>query len=169
MRRSAGLAAAVTWACGSRLGSFRKDRSAGSAYGACQTRFMTSPRTLSGLSWVWFTAWLLVGAGYALSFIGIASIGLFVLPLPVLATLLLVRRRQAIRGLPGLISGLAVPVLYVAYLNRAGPGTICTTVTGGQECNDEWSPWPWLAVGVILLGLGVAAFVDRQRRASHRS
>src|SRR5262249_17345733 len=28
------------------------------------------------------------------------------------------------------------PVLYVAYLNRAGAGTICTTVTGGQECND---------------------------------
>ena len=103
---------------------------------------MTSPRTLSGLPWVWFTAWLLVGAGYALSFIGIASIGLFVLPLP---------------------------VLYVAYLNRAGPGTICTTVAGGQECHDEWSPWPWLAVGVILFVVGVAAFIDRQRRASHRS
>jgi hypothetical protein len=130
---------------------------------------MPSPRTHSRLPWVWFTAWLLIGAGYALSFIGIASIGLFVLPLPVLATLLLVRRRQATSGLPGLISGLAVPVLYVAYLNRAGPGTICTTVTGGQACNDEWSPWPWLAVGVILFVFGLAAFIDRQRRASHRS
>jgi hypothetical protein len=130
---------------------------------------MTFGRALSRLPWVWFTAWLLVGAGYALSFIGIASIGLFVLPLPVLATLLLVRRRQATSGLPGLVSGLAVPVLYVAYLNRAGPGTICTTVTGGQACNDEWSPWPWLAVGVILFVFGVAAFIDRQRRANHRS
>jgi hypothetical protein len=136
---------------------------------AWQTRFMPSPRMLSRLPWVWFTAWLLVGAGYALSFIAIASIGLFVLPLPVLATLLLVRRRQGTSGLPGLISGLAVPVLYVAYLNRAGPGTICTTVTGGQECHDEWSPWPWLAVGVILFVVGVAAFIDRQRRASYRS
>jgi hypothetical protein len=109
-------------------------------------------------------AWLLVGAGYALSLIGVASIGLFVLPLPVL----LVRRQPAARGLSGLISGLGVPLLYVAYVNRAGPGTICTAVTGGQECNDEWSPWPWLAVGVILLVLGVAAFVGRQRRASLR-
>lgn len=127
---------------------------------------MTSSRAFSRLPWVWFSAWLLVGAGYALGFIGIASIGLFVLPFPVLATLLLVRQRQATTGLPGLITGLAVPVFYVACLNRAGPGTICTTVTGGQQCNDEWSPWPWLAVGVILLVVGVAMFSHRQRRAS---
>ena len=118
---------------------------------------------------MWFTAWLLVGAGYALSLVGIASIGLFVLPLPVLATVLLVRRQRATSGLPGLISGLAFPLLYVAYLNRAGPGTFCTIMTGGQECNDEWSPWPWLAVGVILLVLGVAVFVGLQRRTNLRS
>jgi hypothetical protein len=103
------------------------------------------------------------------SLIGIASIGLFVLPLPVLATVLLIRRQPATSGLPGLISGLGVPFLCVAYLNRAGPGTICSAVTGGPQCTDEWSPWPWLAVGVILLALGVAAFVGRQRRASLRS
>jgi len=115
---------------------------------------------------MWFTAWLLVGAGYALSLIGIASIGLFVLPLPVFATVLLARRRPATRGLPGLISGLGVPLLYVAYVNRAGPGTICAAVTGGQECTDESSPWPWLAVGVLLLVLGVAVLVGRRRPAS---
>ena len=130
---------------------------------------MTSPRTLFRLPWVWFTAWLLVGAGFAVGLIGIASIGLFVLPLVVLATVLLVRRQHAPSGLPGLISGLAIPLLYVAYLNRAGPGSICTTVTGGQECNDEWSPWPWLALGVMLFVLGVVVFIDRQRRASLRS
>jgi hypothetical protein len=70
---------------------------------------MTSPRTPTGLPWVWFTAWLLVGVGYSLSLIGIASIGLFVLPLPVLATVLLFRRQHAAIGWPGLISGLAVP------------------------------------------------------------
>jgi hypothetical protein len=136
---------------------------------AWQTGPMTSPRPFSRMPWVWFTAWLLVGAGYALSLVGVASIGLLVLPLPLLGTVLLARRQRASSGLPGLISGLAVPLLYVAYLNRAGPGTICTTVTGGQECNDEWSPWPWLAVGVILLVLGVATFIGRQRRAGLRS
>jgi hypothetical protein len=58
---------------------------------AWQTGPVTSPPTLSRLPWMWFTVWLLVGAGYALSLIGVASIGLFVLPLPVLATVLLVR------------------------------------------------------------------------------
>jgi hypothetical protein len=136
---------------------------------AWETGPVTSAPRLSRLPWVWFTAWLLVGAGYAVSLIGIASIGLFIVPLPVLATVLLVWRQPAASGLPGLISGLGVPFLYVAYLNRAGPGTICSLVTGGQECNDEWSPWPWLAAGVILLVLGVAAFVCRQRRANLRS
>jgi hypothetical protein len=123
----------------------------------------TSPPALLRLGWVWFAAWLIIGVGYTLSLLGAASIGLLVLPLPVLATILLARRQHAHNGLPGLISGLGIPLLYVAYLNRAGPGTICTAITGGQDCNDEWSPWPWLAAGVILLVLGLAAFIARQR------
>lgn len=122
-----------------------------------------SPPALIGPRWVWFAAWLIIGAGYALSLIGAASIGLFVLPLPALATILLARRPHASSGLPGLISGLGIPLLYVAYLNRAGPGTICATITGGQDCTDEWSPWPWLAAAVSLLVLGLAAFIARQR------
>jgi hypothetical protein len=112
---------------------------------------------------VWFAVWLIIGAGFALSLLGAASIGLFVLPLPVLATILLARRRHAASGLPGLVSGLGIPLLYVAYLNRAGPGAICTTITGGQDCTDEWSPWPWLAAGAILIVLGSAAFTAWRR------
>jgi hypothetical protein len=134
-----------------------------------------SPAALTGPRWAWFAAWLLTGVGYALSLLGAASIGLFVLPLPVLATILLARRQHAHGGLPGLISGLGIPLLYLAYLNRAGPGTICTTITGGgQDCTGESSPWPWLAAAVILLALGAAAFIARQRHhpqqpANHRS
>jgi hypothetical protein len=121
------------------------------------------PPAPTGLRWAWFAAWLIIGAGYTLSLLGAASIGLFVLPLPVLATILIARRQHASSGLPGLISGLGIPLLYVAYLNRAGPGTICTITSGGQDCTDEWSPWPWLAAAMILLGLGLAAFIARQR------
>ena len=123
-----------------------------------------SAPVLTGQRWAWFAAWLIIGVGYALSLVGAASIGLFVLPLPVIATILLARRQHAVGGLPGLISGLGIPLLYVAYLNRAGPGTICVTIAGGgQDCTDEWSPWPWLAAAVILLALGIAAFIARQR------
>lgn len=124
------------------------------------------PPAPAGLRWTWFAAWLIVGAGYALSLLGAASIGLFVLPLPVLATILLARRQNASSGLPGLISGLGIPLFYVAYVNRAGPGTICTAISGGQDCSDEWSPWPWLAAAVILLGLGLAVFIARQRHTA---
>lgn len=128
----------------------------------------TSPPALTRLGWVWFAAWLIIGAGYALSLLGAASIGLFVLPLPVLATILLARQQHAHAGLPGLISGLGIPLLYVAYSNRAGPGTICTTITGGgQDCTNEWSPWPWLTAAVILLVLGLAAFIARQRHQAN--
>ena len=123
----------------------------------------TSPPTATRHHWAWFAAWLVIGAGYALSLLGAASIGMFVLPLPVLATILVSRRQRARSGLPGLISGLGLPLFYVAYLNRAGPGNICTTTGGGQNCTGESSPWPWLAAALILLGLGLSAFIARQR------
>lgn len=124
-----------------------------------------SPPAVRWHRWAWFAAWLIIGAGYALSILGAASVGLFLLPVVVLATVLIARRQHARSGLPGLISGLGIPLLYVAYLNRTGPGTVCTTTAGGgQNCNDEWSPWPWLAAAVILLGLGVGAFIAWQRR-----
>ena len=113
---------------------------------------------------MWFAAWLMVGAGYGISFLGILSIGLFVLPLPVFVTILLARQKSAGAGLPGVISGFGAPLCYVAYLNRSGPGTICTTTAGGgMSCVDEGSPWPWLAVAAVLLVLGLAVFLARQR------
>ena len=67
-------------------------------------------------------------------------------------------------GLPGLVSGLSLPLFFVAYLNRAGPGTICRAIGAqGQECIDEWSPWPWLAIGVVLLIGGFVQFVRANR------
>jgi hypothetical protein len=122
-----------------------------------------SAAALIGPRWAWFAVWFIVGAGYAASLLGAASIGLFLLPLPVLATILLARRPHANSGLPGLISGLGIPLLHVAYLNRAGPGTICTTIPAGEACTEESSPWPWLVAAVTLLVLGAAAFIAWQR------
>lgn len=38
-------------------------------------------------------------------------------------------------------------MFYLAFMNRSGPGTICTTTTTSQSCVDESSRWPWLAIG----------------------
>ena len=114
--------------------------------------------------WGFFFAWIAIGAVFALSILGAMTIGMFVLPIAVGATAWLATRRHGSGGLAGLISGLGLPLLYVAYLNRAGPGTVCTVDSGGgQSCTDEWSPWPWFALGAALVIAGVFVFVARHR------
>jgi len=109
--------------------------------------------------WLWFVAWFVVGALFCLGLLAIMTIGVFVLAVAVIAAIVLATRPGSARGLPGLLSGLALPVLYVAYLNRSGPGTVCHAISGGTECTDEWSPWPWLVIGLVLLAAGVVLMV----------
>lgn len=113
--------------------------------------------------WGWFGAWLLVGCAASLGVLSILTIGIFVLPVAGAAVVVLATRRGAIDGVPGFLSGLSVPLFYVAYLNRDGPGTVCEVTRGGGHCTDEWSPWPWFAAGVVLFIAGVAIFVWVQR------
>lgn len=121
-------------------------------------------RQLRPRPWGWFLAWVLVGGSYALSILGAFTIGLFVLPFPVVATVLLCLGRRSIRGAWGLVSGLSLPVFFVAWLNRAGPGNICTTSPTETSCVQEWSPWPFLLVALVLLIGGVALFISRRHR-----
>ena len=116
--------------------------------------------------WRWFAAWLLVGGLYALSLVSVLTIGLFILPVPLLATVLLCRHSQTLGGLPGLVAGIALPLFYVAALNRSGPGTICSPIDGGTGtmCTEELSPWPWLAAGLVFLALGAFAFWEIARK-----
>jgi hypothetical protein len=57
-------------------------------------------------------------------------------------------------------------LFYVAWVNRDGPGTVCHFDASGGSCSELWSPWPWLAGGVVLLSVGVAVFgyLDRAPR-----
>jgi hypothetical protein len=119
----------------------------------------------------WFVAWMLVGAGYAFGVLSLLSIGIFVVAITGVATILLARRTDTRAGLPGLVSGLSLPLFYVAVLNRSGPGAICTTTATTQSCVDEWSPWPWVVVGIVLLASGCVWFViaNRRRESLRRS
>jgi hypothetical protein len=123
-----------------------------------------SPAASHWRTWGWFAAWFGVGIGYAFSVIGALTVGPYLLPLPVALTILLLRRPATRVGLPGLVSGLSFPVFYVAYLNRGGPGDVCSTTGSGQSCTTEWNPWPWVAVAVLLLALGAVVIVIQQHR-----
>jgi hypothetical protein len=97
-----------------------------------------------------------VGAWFCLGFLAILRIGIFVMPVAAIAAVMLATRRGSASGLASLLSGLALPFLWVAYLNRSGPGTISTAIPNGTQCTDEWSPWPWLAVGLLLVAGSVS-------------
>ncbi|MEO7753551.1 MAG: hypothetical protein ABIS35_09070 [Terracoccus sp.] len=111
----------------------------------------TADASRSGHSWPAFLAWSLVGVGFALGFLSIMTIGLPILIAAVVGTVALMLSRWAKRGVLGLLAGLAVPLLYVAYLNRSGPGVVCSNAGGTTACIDQWSPWPWVAVALVLL------------------
>jgi len=109
---------------------------------------------------IWlFLAWTAVGAGACFALLSLLSIGVYV-ALPVLAaTVLLLRwQRGGDAAMFGAISGAAVVLLYIAYLNRGGPGEVCVTTASSQTCTTEWSPWPWFGAGIALFAAGVAAF-----------
>ncbi len=104
---------------------------------------------------------MLVGAAVASGLLGALTIGVFLLPLAALATIGLRRLPASGLGVAGVVAGAGLGPLFVAYLNRDGPGDVCTATARSLACEQQWSPWPWLAAGVILLVVGVALFVGR--------
>jgi hypothetical protein len=123
--------------------------------------------TGTGRATVAFLGWTAVGAGAILGVLTILTIGIFVLPATALLAGFLAWRRLSGQAWPGLLTGLGLIPLYVAYLNRGGPGTLCTTTALGESCMQEMSPWPWVAAGLGLAGAGaVLGLVLRRSRAA---
>jgi hypothetical protein len=109
--------------------------------------------------------WTIVGAGFAVGGVGYLSIGLFVLPASLLLTLIVARWRGVTADAIGILSGIALPLFYVAFINRQGPGTVCTSIPGGTSCTDESSPWPWLVTGIVLMAVGLSVFLTRRHHS----
>ena len=116
-------------------------------------------------NWAWFIAWIFVGITFVFALLGAMTIGVFVLPVAGGLAVFIATRRGSSVGVAGLISGASLPLFYVAYLNRDGPGNVCRSFAdGGSACTEEWSPLPWLFVGAVLLVGGVAVFVRMNRK-----
>ena len=104
----------------------------------------------------WFIAWAVVGCGLALGVISFA-IGPFALVAAGLLAALLLSRPAARGSAYGLLIGIGALLLYVAYLNRAGPGTTCWQHGSTTGCDEHLNPLPWLVLGVAFVAGGFIA------------
>jgi hypothetical protein len=108
----------------------------------------------------WFAAWVLVGCALAL---GTVSLGpLVLLPVAVIAVLML-RQPAARRSAYGALVGMGMLLLFVAYLNREGPGTTCWERGTASGCDQHLNPLPWLALGLAFVVGGSVAHRLRRR------
>lgn len=110
----------------------------------------------------WFWAWVLVGMTGAL---GLVSLGPLALIPALIAAAVLERKPTARRSAPGVLAGAGLLSLYVAYVQRDGPGTTCRHTVTGSGCNQHLSPIPWLIVGLALVTGAVVAQHLSQRLA----
>ncbi len=124
-----------------------------------------SAREPAAWAYVW---WLVVGALLGLGVAGILTIGIFVLPLAGIMIIsgVLIPRLSNESQLAA-IAGLALPALYLAWLNRGGPGLVCTD--SGDTCTDQYSPWPFVAVAVVLLVVAAVLTQVVRRRVGSRA
>nr|WSZ17692.1 hypothetical protein OH837_32435 [Streptomyces canus] len=115
------------------------------------------------VGWGWFLAWLLVGACAGIGLAAILTVGAAFVVLAAVAAVFLLRRGPG-RAVVGGVSGVALPLFYLAYLNRGGPGEVCHAVPGGQACTDEYTPVPFLVAGALVLVAGCVVHVMAGRR-----
>jgi MYXO-CTERM domain-containing protein len=97
--------------------------------------------------------------------LAISALGLFTVPLALLFAVVLVARRHTGRPALGVLVGMAVVSLWVAYVQRRGPGTVSWHTGTASGATQYLDPRPWLVVGVLLVGVGLAAFLRRRRPA----
>jgi Mn2+/Fe2+ NRAMP family transporter len=111
----------------------------------------------------WFLAWVGVGIGFAL---GLSALGFIAVPLALAVTVLLVVFRHADRSALGLLVGVGLLSLYVAYVQRKGPGTVYWHTATASGSDTYLDPRPWLVAGIALVAVGIAAYLWRDRRRS---
>jgi hypothetical protein len=107
-----------------------------------------------------------VGVLLTIAVLGMLTIGVFVLPIALVAVWLIARRDGANGAAWGIVSGMGALLLVVAWLNRSGPGDVCTETATGGSCTEQASPWPWLIAGVALFTVGLSVFMYYRRRES---
>jgi hypothetical protein len=93
--------------------------------------------------------------------LGFVSLGLFILA-PVVPIGVLMASKPAIRRSAfGLLTGVGVLLLYVAWVQRAGPATTCWQRGTASGCDQHLNPLPWLLAGIAAFTGGIVGHARR--------
>ena len=118
-----------------------------------------------GPAWQQFAAWALCGASAAFIFVGAFVVG----PLGILLTLLFAVLATRLGGdnisAVGAAAGVGAWGFVLGWLNRDGPGGVCTSTDTSTSCSQEWTPWPFWLAGALLVAGSVVVFTYARRRS----
>jgi len=114
-------------------------------------------------NWGAFSVCAFLGAAAAFGLLILGSLAL----LPAALAIWLVMTRPALRRSAfGLLAGVGATALFVAYVQRRGPGTVCWRTAAASGCDQYSNPWAWLVSGVALVLVGVLVHVRHVRSGS---
>ena len=113
-------------------------------------------------TWAGFVVLALIGAAFVVGFLTLSI--LFVVPFAV-GVVVMVVRPNIVKSSSGLIAGAGLVLIFVAYVQRRGPGTVCWQTATASGCDEYLNPWPWLVIGLMLVCAGILAQRSRMRRA----
>lgn len=111
-----------------------------------------------------YLGWTAVGVLAAFGLAAILTIGLPFLVLAAALAAFLAWRGVTGRGATGLALGGAAVAGYLAWLNRGGPGDVCTSAGASTSCTTEASPWPFIVVAALLAAGSIVWFAWLGRR-----
>lgn len=109
---------------------------------------------------VWF--WACAGVG-ALAILSLDLGPLAALPALLLGALVATVGNRRRRSAFGFLTGAGLPLVWVAYAQRQGPGTTCWHTASSAGCDQHLNPLPWLIVGITLVLTGLIAQTRQSR------
>jgi hypothetical protein len=114
--------------------------------------------------WPMYFGWLLLVVLWMAVFAGMASIGIFLLPVAGVATWFLARWPESRLGLPALISLGGLPFFIRARMNPQNQGVTLVGRLGGVTGGSQTNPWPWVAIGALFIVASVVVFLVTTRQ-----
>jgi len=110
-----------------------------------------------GWSYGWLASVIVLAVLWVVPFLGAFALGSGVATFAVAATAAWIAYASVRHGVPGVLFGVGLALVYLANLNSEGPGTVCHL----GQCRTESNPWLLGSAGFGLIAIGSVLLVRR--------